>query len=103
MVVANEAGATHDGIRQAVEMLGRTGSPAEFVTRMAHGRLWLNASVHTAAHRLALEMALHEETERQALQGELAGLREMWRQAEQIAAIADHLPDHLPPSDPPRV
>jgi len=41
--------------------------------------------------RLALEMALHEEQERRALEGELAVLEEAWRQAEEIAAIADDL------------
>jgi hypothetical protein len=52
---------------------------------------------------VALEMALHEETERQALDGELSMLEAMWREAEEIAAIADRLPDHLPPAEPPRV
>lgn len=42
---------------------------------------------------LALEMALHEETERRALQGELRLLEAAWREAEEIAAIADSLPD----------
>ena len=41
--------------------------------------------------RLALEMALHEEQERRALEGELAILEEAWRQAEEIASIADNL------------
>lgn len=41
--------------------------------------------------RLALEMALHEEQERIALQGELRGLEAAWRQAEEIAAISDSL------------
>jgi hypothetical protein len=41
--------------------------------------------------RLALEMAAHEETERQAMQGELAALEAVWRDAEEIAAIADSL------------
>jgi hypothetical protein len=40
---------------------------------------------------LALEMALHEESERIALEGELAPLRESWREAEFIAGIADAL------------
>jgi hypothetical protein len=44
---------------------------------------------------VALEMALHEETERRALEGELPALQEMWRQAEEIAAIADRLPDDV--------
>jgi hypothetical protein len=41
--------------------------------------------------RLALEMALHEESERRALEGELAELERAWREAEEIAAIADDL------------
>jgi hypothetical protein len=41
--------------------------------------------------RLALEMALHEESERVALQGELAPLVAAWREAEEIAGIADRL------------
>jgi hypothetical protein len=44
-----------------------------------------------AAHRLALEMALHEESERRALHGELAELENAWRSAEEIAAISDSL------------
>jgi hypothetical protein len=41
--------------------------------------------------RLAFEMALHEETERRAMQGELAELERAWREAEEIAKIADDL------------
>ena len=41
--------------------------------------------------RLALEMAAHEETEQRALDGELARVEEEWREAEEIAAIADDL------------
>lgn len=44
-----------------------------------------------APTRLALEMALHEEAERRAIQGELELLEEAWREAEEIAAIADNL------------
>ncbi|MXX56163.1 MAG: hypothetical protein F4Z44_10340 [Gemmatimonadetes bacterium] len=46
--------------------------------------------------RLALEMALNEEQERRALEGELAQLEAAWREAEEIAAIADNLllPEH---------
>jgi hypothetical protein len=42
-------------------------------------------------------MALHQEAEQRAMEGELAALKEMWRQAEEIAAIADALPDLLKP------
>jgi hypothetical protein len=41
--------------------------------------------------RLALEMALHEEQERRALEGELLALEHAWREAEDIAKIADNL------------
>ena len=41
--------------------------------------------------RLALEMALHEEQERRALEGELKALEAVWKQAEEIAAISDSL------------
>ncbi|HET8655637.1 MAG TPA: hypothetical protein VFL93_09010 [Longimicrobiaceae bacterium] len=41
--------------------------------------------------QLALEMALHEESERRAMEGELAALEAAWREAEEIAAIADSL------------
>jgi hypothetical protein len=44
-----------------------------------------------AEHRLALEMALHEEAERRALEGELLELENAWKDAEEIAAIADNL------------
>lgn len=41
--------------------------------------------------RLALEMAADEDVERRAMQGELAELEAAWREAEEIAAIADNL------------
>ncbi|MEP7346322.1 MAG: hypothetical protein ABI877_13715 [Gemmatimonadaceae bacterium] len=44
-----------------------------------------------AAQRLALEMALHEEAERRALEGELAELEQAWVDAEEVAAISDNL------------
>ncbi len=53
---------------------------------------WLNAGDRLSRiHALALEMALHEETERRALAGELAALEAAWREAEEIAGIADTL------------
>jgi hypothetical protein len=41
--------------------------------------------------RLALEMASNEDVERRALAGELLELQEAWREAEEIAAIADDM------------
>ncbi len=96
MVVANAAGANRALVEEAVNILARERSPAEYVRRMAGEKLWLGPHKNTRSQKLALEMALHEEAERRALDGELAGLEEMWRQAEGIAAIADRLPDDLP-------
>jgi hypothetical protein len=48
------------------------------------------------SQRLAMEIAAHEDTERRAMEGELAELERSWREAEEIAAIADNL--LLPPS-----
>ena len=41
--------------------------------------------------RLAIEMATHEQAEREALEGELKELEARWREAEEIARIADNL------------
>ena len=44
-----------------------------------------------APMRLAAEMSAHEETERFAMEGELKQLENDWREAEEVAAIADNL------------
>ena len=59
--------------------------------KVAAGGLWFRLPV-----RLALEMVLHEDDERRALEGELAMLEAEWREAEEIAAIADDM--FLPPA-----
>ncbi len=43
------------------------------------------------ATRITLEMALHEEQERRAIHGELHVLDAAWREAEEIAGIADNM------------
>ncbi|MGV3710928.1 MAG: hypothetical protein ACO1Q7_19045 [Gemmatimonas sp.] len=44
-----------------------------------------------ATYRLALEMSLHETDERRALEGELKELERRWREADEIARIADNM------------
>jgi hypothetical protein len=102
MVAANAAGARRDSLQEAVSSLAGAGSPGEYVMRLAREQVVLGTGGRVLAQSLALEMALHEETERRALNGELAMLEGMWREAEQIAAIADRLPE-IPAPEPPRL
>jgi hypothetical protein len=81
-------GAGRGSVRRAVAYLERRGGP-EAVLREA-ARSGALARVRYT-ERLALEMALHEEAERRAIEGELAPLAAAWRDAEEIAAIADDL------------
>jgi hypothetical protein len=81
--VAHVAKAAHDYTRNVVNPTGTWSKQRDFANK---GLFAL-----PAPQRLALEMALHEETERRALEGELAALELAWRDAEEIAAIADNL------------
>lgn len=99
MVHVNAHGARRDWLHTAVEQISARGTAEAFLHDAARrGKLLLPFGDRSIApaDRLALEIAVHEETERRALEGELAGLAEMWRQAEEIAALADALPDDLP-------
>src|SRR5215467_5396013 len=99
----NRSGATRDEVRDAVRIIGQTAGPSQLFKRYASGpnqvRRRAIASVapgHLLANmskeiRLALEMATHEESERRALEGELALLKAAWKEAEEIAAIADDM------------
>lgn len=110
MVRVNAAGASGKHLRGALELVERFGSPAQLLFGVAGGALTLSESRLSMTRRLrgrgalsarrledsamlALEMALHEETERRALEGELQALEEQWREAEEIAGIADLLPE----------
>jgi hypothetical protein len=110
MVVANARGARRDWVAEAVETLATAGSPEEYLRNIARAGHTLvqerdgadGLDDPASLPGLALEMALHEETERRAMEGELAMLETMWREAEEIAGIADRLPDVDAP-DPPRI
>ena len=94
---ANSAGGSAKRVREAVDMMSTTES-AEQVVRAAvasgprETALTKNyLAAVPAPIRLAIEMALHEDDERRAMEGELAALEERWRDAEEIAGIADGL------------
>ncbi|HEX7020680.1 MAG TPA: hypothetical protein VF159_11740 [Gemmatimonadaceae bacterium] len=97
----NATGAKSSEIAAAVELMVETPNANALLARIA-GRpptrvqRLMNDKAHNLAllpreFRLALEMATHEDSERRALDGELALLEEAWREAEEIAAIADDM------------
>ena len=94
----NREGGNSKRVQSAVSELESHGHPERFVHQAAERwreyrhrstRGLLGAMPHHT--RLAFEMALHEEEERRALEGELWRLEQAWREAEEIAAIADDL------------
>jgi hypothetical protein len=96
----NAQGADRRRVDDALTLLGEAGSAERYLERLAADRRALGGERRPgsggpptldATPRLALEMALHEEQERRALAGELAALEAAWREAEEIAAIADRL------------
>ena len=95
--VVNQWGATRGTVRTAVEEIESHGHPGRFLLQVARrehpdrlGRMGFVRRMPKPT-RLALEMALHEEQERRALEGELWVLEQAWKEAEEIAAIADDL------------
>lgn len=99
----NARGGSQRVVSSAVSMLDTRGTygllrdaaSTRGSTRAAIGRrapMELGQLLHLPAElRLALEMATHEDQERAALEGELSALEERWREAEEIASIADNL------------
>ena len=85
------------GPERYVEQLARRAEVVTAVRGRAHrfGRKGKIGSTGlyglTPVDRLGLEMALHEDAERRAMAGELTLLELAWRDAEEIAAIADDM------------
>jgi hypothetical protein len=100
---ANWLGGAGRLVRRAVDEIDAIGDADGFLNKTAarfsrfHGRRMMAKYRRVGAmsllpvERLALEMAVHEEAERRALDGELAKLAEEWKEAEEVAAIADDL------------
>ena len=97
----NRYGASARRVQDAVARLEATGGPERFVEDLVRRAVSVplipgyptpvrtGPSNFGAVDRFALEMALHEEQERRALDGELAALERAWQAAEEVAAIAD--------------
>lgn len=98
MVFVNRKGATEQKLADANRILARVGS-TEKILRMAAAngsalgeKAGRRGELMRPTDALVFEMALNEESERRAMEGELAALEAAWREAEEIAAIADTLP-----------
>ena len=98
----NGGGAGRRTIQQAVAAIESAGSVDRFIPKALEqmrkqGLTYSPIRAFPSPVRLGIEMALHEEAELRALQGELAELEAAWREAERVAAIADDLllPAHV--------
>lgn len=96
----NRSGSSADGVERAVRQIERAGSPAALFHGAAnrlqerHGALVSGEGLVRRAPeelRLALEMAAHDDLELQAAMGDLEKLENAWKEAEEIARIADSL------------
>lgn len=97
----NHSGGTSQQIADATRRITDAGDAERFIRssgslrreRRRKNAIFWDDSVGvlglTATERLALEIAMNEDAERQAMQGELAALETAWRDAEEIAHIAD--------------
>ena len=96
--VINFGGGRTQEVQEAVSRIEAHGHPERFLSEtIGEPSLYTSKGVPGWVHkmpkatRLALEMVVHEEDERRALEGELWRLDRAWREAEEIAAISDNL------------
>ncbi len=94
----NQAGGKKHTVQAAVRAIEYHGHPDHFLADVVSGDRFRGKKgipgfieKMPAPTKLALEMALHEEQERRALEGELWRLERAWEEAEEIAAISDSL------------
>jgi len=94
----NSMGGTKETVQDAVSEIEALGHPERFLLDVSAGDRfqdkkgvpgYIDKMPRTT--KLALEMALHEEQERRALEGELWLLERAWIEAEEIAEISDNL------------
>ena len=90
-----QGGSLHD-VHLAVREIEIAGSADRYfskVLKFGQNKGWhyTGLTEYPEHMRLAFEMAAHEDTERVAIEGELAQLESDWREAEEIAAISDNL------------
>ncbi len=92
----NIGGAPKRVVRAATRRLEAFDDPTQYLLPAAHVAEFKGPGQKTVSRlplvtRLAIEMAANEENERHAMEGDLGLLELDWREAEEIAAIADGL------------
>lgn len=96
----NRQGADKDNVRNAVSVLEEASTTDDLVARLVRNPYasWKGKAESERTImglkpelRLALEMTAHEDAERRWLAGELLDLEQAWREAEELAGIADKL------------
>jgi hypothetical protein len=102
---ANKFGASTSQVQEAVSRVEEFGDATGYLAAASNLgdsrgsritsvlRVWreLGTMRLSRTEALALEMAVHEEAERRAFDGELAILEAAWREAEEVARVADGL------------
>ncbi|BAH38174.1 MAG TPA: hypothetical protein DGD08_07000 [Gemmatimonas aurantiaca] len=117
MPTVNRFGGSASKVQDAVQLLETAGSPMGVLLNAQQQSGWragdkqwggdtptqgrdrrtmvqkLPGTLHSLSveQRLAIEMAVHEESERRAMEGELQLLEQAWRDAEEVAKIADNM------------
>lgn len=86
----NMGGSSRAGVQRAVKEIERAGDATSLIAEAA-GASYKSVTRIPGEQLTALEMASHEEIERQVATGELKSLEQAWREAEEVAAIADSL------------
>ncbi len=96
----NASGAAKEDVQRAVKLIGDDADPRRFFATQTHRAMAGSAKPASQGRvikdipkpiRLALEMSAHEDSERRALEGELAMLEAAWKEADEIAGISDNL------------
>jgi hypothetical protein len=96
----NRDGGNQKEVQGAVGILETTPDPGRYLSNLAYrtrdeiiGGTKRSAAILTfpTEVRLAMEMGMHEEAERRAMEGELKALEIAWQEANEVAAISDNL------------
>jgi hypothetical protein len=84
----NKVGGSPNHVAEAVKHIEESGGPDSYLAWVAR---YSKTTSFMRGQWLGVEMAVNEENERRALEDELALLEEAWKEAEEIAGIADRL------------